>query len=203
MVEFTPWGKTPRLFRNTTITEKIDGTNAAVRLIPLEEKASKDPNATAYVQSNQDGRIHAVYAQSRNRFITPESDNYGFAAWIRDNAADLMLDLGPGTHFGEWWGLGIQRGYGLDHKRFSLFNTAKWGSQDFVTPGLHSVPVLFEGTMSTEAVSDALYRLAEYGSHAAPGFDKPEGVIVYHSASGQVFKALIENDGVPKGLTNA
>ena len=29
-IEFKEWPKTPRLLRNITITEKIDGTNAAI-----------------------------------------------------------------------------------------------------------------------------------------------------------------------------
>lgn len=39
-----------------------------------------------------------------------------------------------------------------------------------------------------------------YGSFAAPGFMRPEGIIVYHSASGHVFKVLLEDDDRPKGL---
>ena len=38
-----------------------------------------------------------------------------------------MTFLVPGRHFGEWWGSGIQRGYGLDEKTFSLFNAYRWG----------------------------------------------------------------------------
>ena len=31
--------------------------------------------------------------------------------------------LGSGYHYGEWWGHKIQRGYGLKHRVFSLFQT--------------------------------------------------------------------------------
>lgn len=57
----------------------------------------------------------------------------------------------------------------------------------------------------TDTVGDTRRAVAELTpaqartlAHAAPGFMRPEGVVVYHSA-GQVFKALIENDDQPKG----
>jgi hypothetical protein len=36
------------------------------------------------------------------------------------------------------------------------------------------------------------------GSLAAPGFLKPEGVVVYHTAGNTLFKATIEDDAMPK-----
>src|ERR1700744_5037408 len=94
--EFKPWPKTPRYFRDITITEKIDGTNAAIGIQPV---AGSD--------------YPMVYAQSRKRIITKDDDNYGFARWVYDNCETLVEDLGYGLHFGEWWGKGIQRSYGL------------------------------------------------------------------------------------------
>lgn len=85
--DFEGFPKTSRYSRGCIITEKLDGTNAQVFV-------------------TDDGRL---YAGSRNRWITPEDDNYGFAKWVRANAEELKL-LGPGRHFGEWWGNGIQRG---------------------------------------------------------------------------------------------
>jgi hypothetical protein len=80
--------------------------------------------------------------RSRSRWITPDDDNFGFAAWVEANR-DELLTLGPGRHFGEWWGSGIQRGYGLPkgEKRFSLFNVSRWGES---RPACcHVVPVLY------------------------------------------------------------
>jgi hypothetical protein len=162
------------------ITEKIDGTNAAVIV-------------------TEDG---AVAAQSRNRLITPESDNFGFAQWAQDNAGALASALGPGRHYGEWWGSGIQRGYGLakGEKRFSLFNVHRYGDADLSgVPGLGVVPVLHVGPFATPEVRRTLLDLGITGSHAAPGFDKPEGIIIFHVAAQQVFKATLENDEAPKG----
>lgn len=179
MNQFQPFPKIPRLNRTVILTEKIDGTNACVHV-------------------TSDG---VVYAQSRNRSITPDDDNFGFARWVAEHSQEL-LKLGQGYHYGEWWGLGIQRGYGLKEKRFSLFNTARW-SDPLVRPACcHVVPVLgaWEGFGSVE---HHIKRLKAEGSQAAPGFMQPEGLIAFHSASGQLFKVLIENDDKPKGAVGS
>jgi len=183
--KFTPFPKVPRLSRLCTITEKIDGTNAAVRVY-------------------DDGQVRAA---SRTRWITPEDDNFGFAAWVRDHAEELR-GLGVGLHFGEWWGRGIQRNYGLQERRFSLFNVRAWGDgivgptaeEACVRPRCcHVVPVLYQGEFYTDAVEVDLARLRNFGSRAAPGFMKPEGVMIYHHAAKQYFKKTIEKDDEPKG----
>lgn len=176
-VEFRAWPKIPRLFHNVIITEKIDGTNGAVGIL-------------------EDG---TVYAQSRNRIVTPDDDNAGFAAWVAANADTLRSDLGVGLHFGEWWGRGIQRGYGLTEKRFSLFNATRWEDAAFQTGALHVVPEIARGLLDTAIIRDILAELAAFGSYAARGFPQPEGICIYHVASRQVFKVTIDNDGLPKG----
>lgn len=180
-IEFRNYPKTPRLFRDCIITEKIDGTNAAV-IVTLDGK---------------------VGAQSRNRLIHVGQDNMGFAAWVNEHQQALVDILGPGYHYGEWWGCGIQRGYGLEkgEKRFSLFNTHRWGDVDLSSvPGLGTVPVLYKGPFTEEVVRARLDFLAANGSVAAPGFMQPEGIIVFHSASRQTYKVLLEDDHLPKGL---
>ena len=170
--EFIPWPKMPRLFRECIITEKIDGTNACV-----------------YVR--EDG---SVIAGSRTRWITPESDNFGFAAWVRDHADELRT-LGVGRHFGEWWGSGIQRGYGFTNgERFlSLFNTTKWENGG-LPPCVRLVPVLYSGPFATDIVMRVKSVLREFGSNAAPGFMRPEGVVVFHTAANHCFKSTLEKD---------
>ena len=205
--EFHGFQKIPRLNRPIIITEKIDGTNALIYIA-------------------KDGEI---FTGSRKRWITPEADNFGFAAWVREHRVELM-HLGPGHHFGEWWGRGIQRGYGLDHRRFSLFNVSRWFDPTIecgVIPptGLEEkwicraqvpaccnvVPVLYMGPWDMEdhwvedccAVEDAVERLGDTGSRAAPGFEFPEGVVVFHTASNHLYKVTLENDDVPKGGARA
>lgn len=184
--DFSPFPKIPRLRRTIIVTEKIDGTNAQVLITPEGE----------------------VFAGSRNRWITPESDNYGFAAWVAAHEAELRDGLGVGQYFGEWWGAGIQRGYGLTGpgaKRFSLFNTHRWSRKPdqpgTFPPGCCDVvPTLYVGQYSDVAIQDCLEDLRANGSKAAPGFATPEGVVVYMQASASMHKVLLEGDELPKGF---
>jgi hypothetical protein len=208
-VAFKAFGKIPRLFRDITITEKIDGTNGAIGIevysatgLPFAE-----PPANAKLLRSDYGKVTTViYAQSRSRIITPgKNDNHGFAGWVWDNAWDLLGALGPGLHYGEWWGSGINRGYGLknDEKRFSLFNTKRWakGMLGSDLPSFSVVPVLYEGPFSEWIIHQSLADLEDTGSAAAPGFMRPEGVIVYHHAGNNLFKATIHGDEAPKTAT--
>lgn len=204
MIEFRAWPKIARWSREVTVTEKIDGTNGAV-VIELRPDGPQPDDKATYVDI--DGKVYAVAAQSRSRLITPDQDNHGFARWVYDNAPELADRLGEGRHFGEWWGKGIQRGYGMDRKVFSLFNTSRWGAA-ISDPelGLDVVPVL--GTLP--APDTALVRhlmrktLVDCGSFAARhwGVDyrRPEGVVLYHTAANLPFKMTIENDDQPKSV---
>jgi hypothetical protein len=213
VIEFREWPKIARLNRDIVITEKIDGTNAAV-IIEETDGLAVDRNETAFVEV--DGVYYHVGAQSRKRLITPEDDNFGFARWVHDNTEALASTLGFGHHFGEWWGSGIQRGYGLQkgEKRFSLFNTKRWSKPDEVgdrsysarydntlgVKGLFVVPVLYEGPFSQALIDYNLNFLRDNGSSAQLGFMRPEGIVVYHTAANQMFKVTLEGDEAPKSL---
>jgi len=181
-MEFQAFNKIPRLSRDIVVTEKIDGTNGIIAV----------------------GENGEFQVGSRNRWLTDAvgnivADNAGFAQWAVRNREDLM-QLGVGYHYGEWWGQGIQRGYDLKEKRFSLFNVSRWGD-DSVRPFCCGVvPIIGLGEFSTEFISHCLELLKDNGSYAAPGFMRPEGVVIYHTASGQLFKKTIDNDESPKGL---
>lgn len=209
MSEFVAWPKTARLNRDIVITEKIDGTNAAVAIVELTDEVFGDKNMLAEVkdESQTFDTYYGVWAQSRKRLITPQADNAGFAKWVADNAETLVRDLGPGRHFGEWWGQGIQRKYGMDHKVFSLFNTSKWGSETFETRNLATVPVLYEGLFSFPVIDHALWRLKFDGSHASNAwgseFRDPEGICIYHTAANTIFKVTLQDDEAPKSLANS
>jgi hypothetical protein len=203
-MEFESFPKIPRLNRDIVITEKIDGTNAAVLIEEVQ-----DPEGYDDVIDNDEG-FYVVQAQSRNRLITPgkTTDNYGFAGWVRQNAAELVDLLGPGRHFGEWWGTGIARGYGFTSQRnFSLFRPGKIDHLVRLSPVdgttedvcVDTVPVLYEGPFEQVKINGALSSLRYFGSVAAPGFDRPEGIIVYHVAARQSFKVTLEHDEAPKG----
>ena len=184
--------KIPRLFRDIVITEKVDGTNAQIFI---------------------DDTGKNMMVGSRSRWLTAESDNFGFCRWCNEHFEEL-LRLGPGHHFGEWFGAGIQRNYGLKEKRFALFNVHRWYDPKLTNfartlfpnrcecPSCCTVvPVLHLGNFTTYAIDFELNRLSQYGSVMVPGFMKPEGVVVYHTAGKTLFKATIENDHEPKGIT--
>lgn len=172
--QFQDFGKLYRLTREMIITEKIDGTNAQVVVF-------------------ESGDIRAA---SRNKWISPTDDNAGFAKWVEANKEEL-LKLGPGRHFGEWWGQGIQRTYGLKEKRFSLFNVGRWGEERPTC--CHLVPVLYTGMFDTGKVAEVLAELGKTGSQAAPGFTLPEGIVIFHKPSQYLFKKTFVKDEGGKG----
>lgn len=197
-MQFAPFPKIARLNRNCTITEKIDGTNAQVAIIESDSLLNMHLDYQIAFVDNL-----VLLAGSRSRWLQPtkSNDNFGFAGWVRDNATDLAK-LGPGSHYGEWWGSGIQRGYDLpkDEKRFSLFNVDRWSDPTTRPACCHVVPTLYEGVFSTNVVNGVVDSLRLCGSAAAPGFTKPEGVIVFHHAQRSRFKVTLEKDEAPKGL---
>jgi hypothetical protein len=169
--KFEEFPHIPRLSREIIVTEKIDGTNACIHIT--------------------DGGL--VFPGSRTRWITTESDNAGFARWVKEHLEELRVGLGPGTHFGEWWGRGIQRGYGQTEKIFSLFNTTRW-TDDVRPKCCRTVPVLYTGMFDTAVINETLNDLKNAGSAAAPGFMQPEGVVVFHVGGNLMFKKTIDKD---------
>lgn len=168
-VEFKAWEKIPRDNPFTvTITEKMDGTNACIIV--------------------EDGQVVGV--QSRKRLITPENDNFGFAAWV-DEHKDELISLGDGYHYGEWVGPGIQKNpHNLDEKEFFLFNSYRWNDENQNRPACcNVVPVLFQGQMTADTIPDLLHDLL----HNAEDGVTPEGVIVYYPAFGKYTKHTIKS----------
>lgn len=195
---FQEFPKIARLNREVIITEKIDGTNAQIYIPEAGEHVVADPVAKL--------PYAWLFAGSRNRFLKLGDDNFGFAKWVHDNAEELAK-LGPGRHFGEWWGSGIQRGYGLPkgEKRFSLFNVSRWGDggTDQHPACCHVVPVIARGIGVNVLIDGCLTALRANGSYAAPGFMKPEGVCVFHTAANRYFKVTLEKDEEPKSRSAA
>jgi hypothetical protein len=183
MDEFNPFPKIGRLSNETVIiTEKLDGTNAQV-----------------VINGDQ------IRAGSRNRWITPEDDNFGFARWVETNRTEL-LKLGDGQHFGEWWGRGIQRGYDLTERRFSLFNHTRWwdaygammeGRDNSFPKCCSVVPKIAECEFDLGLINHWLHWLLENGSQAAHGFPDPEGIIIYAPKMRQMWKRTERDE--PKG----
>lgn len=202
--DFKSFQKIARWKRNVVITEKIDGTNAQIyieQVDPVKEPeryaacmALVEAGLVTAIELTQNGVQYTrfIAAGSRTRWISPggKTDNFGFAGWVFEHAPELA-QLGPGEHFGEWWGYGIQRGYGLPQgdRRFSLFNVHRFAE---TRPACCSiVPVLYQGPMAMQGGEDAsewcMRRLRFAGSQAAPFMD-PEGICVFHTAANSLFK---------------
>lgn len=151
--EFKGFHKISRYSRECIITEKIDGTNGLI-----------------YIDENNN-----IYAGSKNRWLWGSTqseihtDNNGFAKWVKENQEEL-LKLGKGYHYGEFWGKGIQRNYGLKEKRFSLFNVNKWSDENVRPKCCHVVSIIYNNTIfTTENIEKALNYLKEVGSLAVAG----------------------------------
>lgn len=211
-MEFLPFPKIARLSRECVITEKIDGTNGLVEIVELPDDQVM-PTDTPIVAVR--GKF-LLYAGSRTKYITPDDDNYGFARWVKERAEELV-ELGTGRHFGEWWGQGIQRKYGMKEKVFSLFNAGRWVEvgqepkqipcgdprivkfQSIAPACCRVVPVLTSGIFSTIMADNALNQLIIKGSFASPGFMHPEGIVIYHTAANSYFKKTLHKDEEFKG----
>lgn len=202
-MEFKSWPSIPRMSKErVVVTEKIDGSNSAIRIRPHSDE---DDLSTAVCSVLTDDGLYTVWAQSRKRLLLPgkSTDNFGFAGWVYANASALVRVLGPGDHYGEWWGQGIQRGYGLTEKRFSLFNAPRWF--EFLHPtearsevdNLYIVPTLFMGDFYDLNVVELRDALLEKGSQAVPGF-KSEGMVVYLRELNASYKVLLEGDELHK-----
>lgn len=205
----------PRLNREVVVTEKIDGTNAQV-YIEQTTATFAALYAASILAVKPDAAnpqsVMAMMAGSRSRWLTRQTDNFGFAKFVQENA-DSLFDLGPGRHFGEWWGSGIQRGYDLPkgEKRFSLFNVGRWYDprdvhHEWIDPGsmpapscCHVVPILGRFPfMAGGCIEECVTVLRNLGSAAAKGYYKPEGIVVFHTAANSCFKVTLEKDEKPK-----
>lgn len=226
-MKFEAFNKIPRLSRDMTITEKLDGTNAQLfiynrkeavnaLLLDFDKIITEDFFSKYFIYCKDD--VY-VFVGSRNKWLTCENDNYGFAKWVKENGEEL-LKLGEGRHYGEWFGKGIQRGYDLDEKRFALFNVNRWHKDEprlvSVDPKTkvekytekcpdccHVVPVLYQGLFDTNAIDSVLDELNREGSVAVPNYMDPEGIVIYHKASGQLFKKTVYGDAKPKSIEGA
>jgi hypothetical protein len=145
-----------RIFMN--ITQKIHGSNAQVFI--FQEKEGFE-----------------LKTGCRTRWISPENDNFGFSRFIYDHKDEFIEKLGPGRHFGEWAGPGINSGEGLKEKTFFLFNHNRWNNE-LLPERVKTVPHLYKGKFSHEMIELVFEELKINGSKIISGYMKPEGIVV-------------------------
>lgn len=176
--KFQKFPKIPRINGKCMITEKIDGTNAQIVF-------------------NENGDM---IVGSKNRVITPNNDNFNFAEWAYTYKTFLFEFLGQGRWYGEWAGQGIQRNYGLDHKRFYLFNprgftnneeddSKKHINNELYNIGLDVVPILYNKEYTFNCINDTMENLR--GHSKINNYHNPEGIIIQIGKS--YFKNTFDN----------
>jgi RNA ligase len=172
--EFKSFGEIKRLKKMTmSVTQKIHGTNAQV-----------------FIFKKEDGTLDLLVG-SRTRWITPEKDNYGFAAHVYANK-EAFLALGEGRHDGEWAGKGINSGEGMTERVFVLFDYWRYRDRPTLPPQTTIVPVLYEGSINLSQVDTCLEMLKDRGSFLFSGFMRPEGVVV--NIAGTRYKVVFEEE---------
>ena len=176
------------------------------------DNAGAERSFKAYLQANPKGALagNAQYWLGESYYARRDYQNAmtAFAEGYKTyktspKGPDNLLKLGPGRHYGEWWGHGIQRNYSQTRKRFSLFNVSRWRDDAVRPTACDVVPVLYEGPLEEygvlKGVKSALARLQQEGSVAAPGFMKPEGIVIFHAQANLLFKKTLERDDEWKG----
>lgn len=183
-MEFEAFRKIERLNNAyITITQKLHGSNAAVC---IHKRPVVFRDETEYV--------YDLYCQSRTRIITPESDNFGFAAFVHAHKQEFIEKLGEGLWFGEWCGPGINSGEGLTEKTFVLFNVEKFPEGRPLPPQTMVVPLLYKGPFEQTEIEKAMEELKTNGSKLVPGFTRPEGVVVHLLGSGIRWKKVFNSE---------
>lgn len=158
-VEFEKYPKIEQFKRQRlVITQKIHGSNAQI-----------------YIYKDDNGDLQVI-AGSRNRWLTPEDDNFGFAKFVEENKEEIINTLGVGRHYGEWAGPGINKGEGLEEKTFVYFHF--WRSGMPLPDYIKMVPVLYDGPLDLSKVDEVMANLKENGSKLVEGYPHPEGVVV-------------------------
>lgn len=181
--EFQSFNKIPRYENDSfTISEKMDGTNGVI-LVYMGEGGKE------------------VMAGSRSQWLRDDGrkswDNHGFAAWVKEKESELTR-LPCGRYYGEWYGRGINRNYGLDDRRFMLFNykhCMKLKAEGLLPPCVE-VELVTDVDVSHEVLDSLVKKrsnhLREYGSFVVPGFMRPEGLIVRSTLKQQLHKVIID-----------
>lgn len=203
-MDFEKFPKIPRLSKGWSVSEKINGTNALVHIevVPIDPGYPVREMPDVVHQFYYNTTVTILRVGSRNRWITPNAggvttDNFGFAAWVREHATDL-LRLGPGAHHGEWFGEGIQGNpLGVEGKRLALFNP-KWLDQG---PECVEVVPQLGIAMTGQRLDEIFLDLDMDGSRVegAAWNNLPEGIIAYHLGSGQLYKRTFVGDGGKHG----
>jgi len=176
-IGFIKWAKIQRLHKaEMVITQKMNGTNGQILF-----------------EDNGDFMIG-----SRNRWLSVHKDNFGFYNWAHEHITELFEIFGPGRHYGEWAGPGIQNGEGLKERVFFSFNPFLEKPDTINWINVESIPLLYYGHWDDSQRDIAMQKLCEDGSQVSRiyfplgqnCFIEPEGIVI--NIGGKRFKQYLQ-----------
>lgn len=185
--DFKGYPKTPRLEQETvTISEKVDGTNGVLYIHkPHLCDVTNGIELSPY-----------VLAGSRSKWLQDEGkkswDNHGFGAWVAEHASELH-NLPAGFHYGEWYGKGINHGYGMTDRKFMLFNRKRYERLEDL-PKCVELETIIEDEVPVYELLSVIDRIKNEvsvkGSYHVPGQAMVEGLIMRFRLSAKVYKEV-------------
>jgi len=139
---------------------KIHGTNAGIQVTPGGK----------------------VVAQSRNRVVTPIDDNLDFAKWVA-TTSERWARLMPCVVYGEWCGLGVQKGVAI----------SEVNDRQFCVFAITIPATVYDGGFDAQGVTSIIYEpddieqwLRPVGAvdraHVLPWYHEPLNVTIPSSA---------------------
>ena len=205
------------------ISEKVDGTNGLIEVAKVGKIGVDIETNSAFPSFTYNTETQVRFG-SRNRYITFNNDNAGFANFFRhyetklkDIAKDIIVAANseasqtnekptegyPFRIYGEWFGRGIQRDYGLKDKffmPFSYFYAEKL--IEYQVPNIITPNVMYTGKFSMEVVNTCMQQLKLNGSGLVKDYKQPEGIVIffpkYNFRLKETFDGAKWKDVVPK-----
>ncbi len=182
-LDFVPFKSIEHLGKTSMlITQKLHGTNAQILIF------CGLCNATKACHCSEEN--NNLLCGSRNKWLTVDSDNFGFCNFVTQHKQQFINCLGRGRHYGEWCGPGINKGEGLTEKHFYLFNI--WYQHLTLPPNTGYVPILYKGRFDADTITATLEDLKLNGSRLVPGYRHPEGVVV--TIGQERYKLVFDNE---------
>ncbi len=178
--EFEEFPKMPKWDNmELVITQKMHGTNACINIY-CKHCAKMGHTIVIGQKCECTTPDYGLICGKRTAWITTQSDNFGFALFCYVNKDELIAFLGPGIHWGEWCGPGINKdaGEGLSVKTLYLFNYWREYDMAIKPKNVEIIPVLYFGKNLPGVIEKTCEKLKVEGSAAVPGYMNPEGVVI-------------------------
>ena len=144
-------------------------------------------------------------AASKNRYLKKDSDHFGFYRFVEENYIELFNILGPGTHYGEWCGKGIQNGEGLSNRHWVLFSQKYVNILNFTKKNIlenhicYKAPIIIQGRpvdFRLKTVKEIENKALNFISRGSFFSDCPaEGIITQIEGESVFYKSYVVKNG--------